>query len=90
MRAFVQMRRMLESHKEVARKVNALERTYDAQCRVVFDAIRALMQPPKPASTDRIMTRPGEDLVRNRTGYITAIPSRKNSRQWKNRVYGSP
>ena len=50
MRAFVRMRKMLLSHEELARKVNALEGKYDARFRVVFDAIRALMepQPPKP------------------------------------------
>jgi phage regulator Rha-like protein len=48
MRAFVLLRRMLLSHEELARKVDALERRYDAQFRVVFDAIRALMEPPKP------------------------------------------
>ena len=47
MRAFVRMRRMLLSHGDLARKVDALERTYDAHFRVVFDAIRALMGPPK-------------------------------------------
>jgi len=47
MRAFVRMRRMLVSHEELARKVAALERKYDSQFRVVFDAIRALMEPPK-------------------------------------------
>jgi hypothetical protein len=47
MRAFVRMRRMLISHEELARKVAALEGKYDSQFRVVFDAIRALMEPPK-------------------------------------------
>ncbi len=47
MRAFVRMRRMLVSHEELARKVNALEEKYDEHFRVVFDAIRALMEPPK-------------------------------------------
>jgi hypothetical protein len=47
MRAFVRMRRMLVSNEELARKVNALEGKYDEQFRVVFDAIRALMEPPK-------------------------------------------
>jgi hypothetical protein len=48
MRAFVLLRRMLLSHEDLARKVDALERKYDAPFRVVFDAIRALMEPPKP------------------------------------------
>ena len=47
MRAFVRMRRMLLSHEELARKVDSLEKQYDEQFRVVFDAIRALMEPPK-------------------------------------------
>jgi len=48
MRVFVRIRRSLVSHEELARKVDALEGKYDAQFRVVFDAIRALMEPPKP------------------------------------------
>jgi hypothetical protein len=47
MRAFVRMRRMLVSHEELARKMAALEGKYDSQFRVVFDAIRAMMEPPK-------------------------------------------
>lgn len=47
MRVFVRMRRLLVSHEGLARKVDALERTCDAQFRVVFDAFRALMEPPK-------------------------------------------
>jgi hypothetical protein len=48
MRAFVRMRRMLLAHEELACKVDALERKVDARFRAVFDAIRALMEPPKP------------------------------------------
>ena len=43
MRAFVRLRQMLASHAGLARKLNALEKKYDAQFRVVFDAIRELM-----------------------------------------------
>lgn len=46
MRAFVRLRGMLASHKELARRLDELEKKYDAQFRVVFDAIRELMQPP--------------------------------------------
>jgi hypothetical protein len=48
MRAFVRLRRILASHAELARKLNVLERKYDAQFKVVFDAIRQLMTPPAP------------------------------------------
>jgi len=46
MRAFVQLRRLLESNAELACKLQELERRYDGQFRVVFDAIRELMLPP--------------------------------------------
>jgi hypothetical protein len=48
MRAFVQLRQMLSSHADLARKLEALENKYDAQFKVVFDAIRELMTPPAP------------------------------------------
>ena len=47
MRAFVRLRRMLASNEELARKLAALEKKYDGQFRVVFDAIRELMTPPE-------------------------------------------
>jgi len=46
MRAFVQLRRMLDSNADLARKLAELERTYDGQFKVVFEAIRQLMTPP--------------------------------------------
>src|SRR5947209_16302641 len=45
-RAFVRLRRMLTTNESLARKLDALERKYDAQFKVVFDAIRQLMSPP--------------------------------------------
>jgi ORF6N domain len=52
MRAFVRLREMLMSNANLARKLLALENKYDAHFRVVFDAIRELMEgppsPPKP------------------------------------------
>jgi hypothetical protein len=46
MRAFVRLRQMLGANVELAKKLDALEKKYDAQFRVVFDAIRELMTPP--------------------------------------------
>ncbi len=46
MRAFVRLRGILASHADLARRLDALEKRYDAQFKVVFDAIRALMVPP--------------------------------------------
>ena len=48
MRAFVKLREFALTHKELSRKLNELEKKYDAQFRVVFDAIRQLMAQPEP------------------------------------------
>jgi hypothetical protein len=48
MRAFVRLREMLASHKDPATKLDELEKKYDAQFKVVFDAIRGLMRPVPP------------------------------------------
>lgn len=47
-RAFVRLRQMLASNAELAPKLDAMEKKYDAQFKVVFDAIRQLMSPPEP------------------------------------------
>ena len=46
-RAFVKLRELLATHKDLARKLNEMEKKYDAQFKVVFDAIRQLMTPPE-------------------------------------------
>jgi hypothetical protein len=48
MRAFVQLREMISSNKGLARRLNELEKKYDSQFRVVFEAIRELMAEPEP------------------------------------------
>jgi hypothetical protein len=45
MRAFVRLRRMLQANAQLARKLAALEKKYDAKFRFVFEAIRELMEP---------------------------------------------
>ena len=47
MRAFVQLREMIGSNKGLARRLNELEKKYDSQFRVVFEAIRELMTEPE-------------------------------------------
>ena len=44
-RAFVQLKRMLATHADLAKKIESLEKKYDSQFRAVFDAIRELMAP---------------------------------------------
>jgi len=47
MRTFTKIRKMLVSNAALARKLKSLEKKYDEQFKVVFDAIRALMSPPE-------------------------------------------
>jgi hypothetical protein len=46
MRAFVRLRQALAQNTELARKIEKLEKDYDTKFRIVFDAIRELMDPP--------------------------------------------
>ena len=52
-RAFVQLREMLSTHADMARKLDALEKRYDESFRVVFEAIRQLMAPPPAGDKQR-------------------------------------
>jgi hypothetical protein len=47
MRTFVKLRKMLSSNAQLARKLKALEKKYDEQFRIVFEAIYSLMETPK-------------------------------------------
>jgi hypothetical protein len=47
MRTFVRLRRLLATHADLARKLDSMEKKYDGQFKVVFDAIRRLMAPPE-------------------------------------------
>ena len=47
MRAFVRIRQWLASNAELAHKLAELEKKYDVQFKIVFDAIRELMRPPE-------------------------------------------
>ena len=46
MRTFTRLRRMLQTNGHLRRKIEAMERKYDSQFKVVFDAIRQLLEPP--------------------------------------------
>jgi hypothetical protein len=47
MRTFVQLRRLMDSNRDLARKIDCLEKKYDEQFRVVFDAIKRLIAEDK-------------------------------------------
>ncbi len=54
MRAFAQLRRMLLTNTDLRRKIEAMEKKYDKQFAVVFQAIKQLLEPP-PAKEKKII-----------------------------------
>jgi hypothetical protein len=68
-RAFVKMREALATHKELVRRLDEMEQKYDARFKVVFDAIRALMEPPaKPRRRIGYLADGKKNRVRQRDG----------------------
>jgi len=67
MRTFVTLREMIASHKDLARRLDDLEKKYDSQFKVVFDAIRQLMTPPETKKKK-------SDLRSGRAGRDTGLP----------------
>jgi phage regulator Rha-like protein len=47
MRTFIKLREIMVTHKDLARKIDDMERKYDVQFKVVFEAIRRLLTPPE-------------------------------------------
>lgn len=48
MRTFVKLRKMIATHKDLARKLAEMEKKYDGQFKIVFDALRSLISEPSP------------------------------------------
>ena len=65
-RAFVKLREMIASHKDLARKLDELEKKYDGQFQIVFEAIRQLM-----AIEEKPKRKIGFLIKENRATYIT-------------------
>ncbi len=61
MRTFVRLRRLLLTHGALAKKLASIERRYDEQFKVVFDAIRQIMEPDAPSKHRRIGFRPRDE-----------------------------
>ncbi len=75
MRTFVKLRKILSSHAELAHKLEALEKKYDSQFKVVFDAIRQLMAAP-----ERPAKKIGFQLKEKRSPYLAKNRNREVSR----------
>lgn len=70
MRTFAKLRKIMTQHKDLAWKMDELEKKYDTQFKVVFDAIRQLMTPPEPRRK-HIGFKTGEkELQKNKMIYI--------------------
>jgi len=54
MRTFVRLRQLLASHADLAARLEEMEKKYDAQFKIVFDAIRHLVSPPTAAPRKQI------------------------------------
>ncbi len=65
MRTFTRLREILSSHEELKQKLAQMERKYDDNFKVVFEAIRALMTPPPEKPKKKI----GFGLREKQTGY---------------------
>jgi len=46
MRTFTKLREILATHKDLQQKIEAIESKYDQQFKIVFEAIRQLLEPP--------------------------------------------
>ena len=81
MRTFVRLRRILAENAGLARRLDELEKKYDVQFKVVFDAIRSLMQPPEPRKR-RIGFGPDDDRTGSGSDFIARDkPADSQSRQ---------
>jgi hypothetical protein len=54
MRTFVRLRRFIAANNELEKKLHNLEMRYDSQFKLVFDAIREIMNPAQPPAKRRI------------------------------------
>src|SRR3954469_6140454 len=73
MRTFVQLRRLMDSNRQLARKIEAMEKKYDEQFAVVFDAIKRLI-----AEDDARRASPRR---RNRLHGLTVLRSADDERR---------
>ena len=60
-RTFVRLRELLNSNESLAQKLNELERRYDKQFKVVFDAIRQIMAETPPPKKRRLGFHHGQE-----------------------------
>ena len=75
MRAFVRLRQMLATHKQLALKLRELERKiegHDESIQAIFEAIQQLMTPP-----ERTQRKIGFEIKEQRAGYGKGVKKKK-------------
>jgi hypothetical protein len=82
MRAFVRLRQLIATHDDLRRKIEELEKKYDEQFGVVFDAIRQLMAEPEEDADakPRIGYETGAGEPRSVGPAVPAVASRRKRR----------
>jgi len=78
MRTFAKLREIISQNKDLAKRLDELEKKYDAQFKVVFDAIRQLMAPPEPETPKK---RIGFLVEEPHVPYKSSKGSKKQKRQ---------
>ena len=53
-KTFIRMREMMLSYKDLKEKIEKMESKYDKQFRIVFHALKQLLEPPKPNPTRKM------------------------------------
>lgn len=94
-RTFVNLRREVLRYDSIARKLDAMEKRYDANFKAVFDAIRELMRPPEPPSRKIGFRTGGGDVLQGSRGSLKGrgvlkalMEERRRERERQGRVDG--
>jgi hypothetical protein len=63
----------LASHRDPARRLDEIEKKYDSQFKVVFDAIRRVMRPPKRPPRKIGFRAPAYDAIQTSGGHVVKV-----------------
>ena len=76
MRAFIRLRQMIATHKDLKKKISAMERNYDEQFAIVFEAIKQLLEE--------------DDIPKRKIGYVKERKASYGKRRQKSRQPKKP
>jgi hypothetical protein len=76
MRTFVRLREMLSTHEDLRRKIDAMEKRYDARFRAVFETIRQMLERPIPAKKRSVFMQDRQARIASRGSPIVNVNNR--------------